>query len=108
MVRGAMEGRLPSLGFVPTVWELGEHGGYWFVEGTTDNTVALHALQNWLIETDPEHANDCREFSFTIQDDWYWEPLFADDPSGESELRSVEKHGPSNSKPLMRGVLIQD
>lgn len=102
-----MEGRLPSLGFVPTVWELGEHGGYWFVEDTTDRPVALHSLQNWLIEADPEHANGCRELSFTIQDDWYWEPLFAGDPTGGSELRSVEKHGPSNGKPLMRGVFIQ-
>lgn len=91
------------------VWELGEHGGYWFVEGTTDRTVALHALQLWLIETDPEHANDCREFNLSIRDDWYWEPRGASDGfDGEAELRSAAKHGPSEGKALMRGVFIQD
>lgn len=90
------------------VWELGEHGGYWFVEGTTDRMVALHALQLWLIETDPEHANDCREMDISIRDDWYWEPREGEpDFDGEAELRSVAKHGPSEGKDLMRGVFIQ-
>lgn len=34
-----------------TVWELGEDGGKWFVEGATDVAEAGDAVRAWLTET---------------------------------------------------------
>lgn len=51
------------------VWELGEHGGSWFIEGTADNEIALEVLKLWLLETAPDTLKDYTppKVVFTVQ-----------------------------------------
>lgn len=77
------------------VWELGEHGGSWFIEGTADNEIALEALKLWLLETAPDTLKDYTPFnqrlSLQFREDWYWKPIRPEFPKEEAFLTNLDK-----------------
>ena len=91
------------------VWELGEHGGYWFVEGTQDTQEATKALEWWLNDTDPEMLQEWPSFldqvNLTVRNNWFWKPLNPQYPNDESILQNLDKHKDSyENQPLMEGI----
>lgn len=63
-----------------TVFELGEDGDTWFVEGTSDAHSADEAVRGWVERTTGEtieafiDADELVEFNFRFRKDWYWLP----------------------------------
>ena len=63
-----------------TVFELGEDGDTWFVDGTSDAHSADEAVRGWVEHTTGEtieafvDADDLVEFNFRFRRDWYWLP----------------------------------
>lgn len=93
-----------------TIWELGENGDTWFVEGTIDQALANMTAQRWIAETSPDTLQDYYDhgqFRCSAHRDWYWEPLFPEIPDAEAKLSRVEKSGNEENRPLMAGVLVQ-
>lgn len=95
------------------VWELGEHGGNWFVEGTQDTQEAIKALEWWLNDTDPEMLQEWPSFldqvNLTVRDNWFWQSLNPQYPEDESVLRNLDQHKESyKNQPLMRGIFITE
>lgn len=100
-----------------TVWELGEHGGNWFVEGTEDRVLAEAAFRGWLLQTDAEQAKErettpegpAAELNFTAKPYWFWSPLFPEIEGSESELCSLdEQRDRWNGQRLFSGTRITD
>lgn len=91
-----------------TVWELGEDGDSWFIEGTTNLPIALIALKHWIKTTVPEHYTEYLEnfttpmFHHETRENWYWQPLHPQYPNDESIL----KHTPQNQQPTFKGIHI--
>jgi len=85
-----------------TVWELGEDGEAWFVEGTLNQDKAYEAVKQWIIETtwiDPKstlfsyfHHMDDLPFSSLdetrkeARDDWFWKPVDPSHPHSDAYL----------------------
>lgn len=93
-----------------TVWELGEDGEMWFVENTTDATLAFIAVEQWLMDCGaPEMVEFKSEWRGVARSSWYWHPIFVKgEPTGESYLCHTEhaKHEYTNER-LLTGVLVK-
>lgn len=93
------------------VWDLGEDGENWLIEGTTDGELGLRALALWIEEVDPEAPAHYENFpedlrnSFTPRDDWFWRDLNPNHPNEDMELcwKSRDAHRWSG-EPLFKGI----
>ncbi len=99
------------------VWELGEHGGNWLVEGTEDRTLAEAAFRGWLLHTDSEQAKEREtgpegptpELNFSSKNCWFWSPLFPEIEGSESELCNLHDHRERwDGQDVFSGTLITD
>ena len=99
-----------------TVWELGEDGGIWFVEGTLDKLEAIAAVRKWLEDTErglsSEFSQAAGPFSASARSDFFWEGFFwneeAPEPLEESELLARSRdQGRWNGETTLAGVLVQ-
>lgn len=95
------------------VWELGEHGGSWFVENAKDEEIALVALKEWILSTDPESIKDYSPFKERLElkyrDDWFWKPINPVYPNEESVLMSKKKHANDyNAERIFSGFSITE
>lgn len=93
------------------VWPLGEDGEAWFIQGTTDDELAVDSLIRWLHDTDPETLKDYEDLeidlrdNLTIRDDWFWAPLVGGPQDGDLELCHYGKDSARwTGQPLVRGV----
>lgn len=86
-----------------SVWELGEDGDTWFVEGTQDAVTARKALEEWIFETYGFDSVVAVEWVMdwlpylenakpVIRADWFWKPAHKEHPDEEAYLRSKEKN----------------
>ena len=98
-----IDGVAPGADEMTTVWELGEGGDSWFVEGARDEDDARRAIELWLKDTDRESTHQVDGFSFSQRNDWYWEPLDPSDVKGEAVLRM----GAAPGEGSMAGFLVQ-
>ena len=111
------------------VWELGEDGGKWFIQGTTDLQLAKQLLREWIDETlavseypgksaaqtelDKKtlaeyHAYlDEQDTVFLSGDDWFWRPVSEEDPEDEAYIEKVSRTPElyTNQK-LHKGILV--
>lgn len=93
------------------VWDLGEDGENWLIEGTTDGDLGLKALALWIEEVEPEVADDYESFpedlrnSFTVREDWFWRDLNPAHPNEDMELcwKSRDAHR-WNGEQLFKGI----
>jgi len=93
------------------VWDLGEDGENWLIEGTTDGDLGLKALALWIEEVEPEVTERFESFpedlrnSFTARDDWFWRDLNPAHPNEDMELcwKSRDEHR-WNGEQLFRGI----
>lgn len=93
------------------VWDLGEDGENWLIEGTTNSDLGLKALALWIEEVEPEAAEGYENFpedlrsSFTLREDWFWRDLNPSYPNEDMELcwKSRDAHRWSG-EPLFRGI----
>jgi len=93
------------------VWPLGEDGEDWFIQGTTDDGLAVDSLIRWLHESDPETLAQYEELeielsdNLTIRNDWFWAPLVGGAQDGDLELCYYGKDSARwTGQPLVRGV----
>ena len=83
-----------------TVYELGEDGDSWFIEGAASIDAAKHALNEWLYEIYDEHDHALleeilllvSEASWTHREDWFWVPFLASHPNDEQVLKSKSQN----------------
>jgi hypothetical protein len=111
------------------IWELGEDGGRWFIQGTTDITLAKRVVHEWIDETlavseypeksSPQLERDKKELAeyhayveeqetvFLSGEDWFWRPVSKAHPDDEAYIEQVsrtpERH---TGQKLHKGVLI--
>lgn len=94
------------------VWELGEHGGSWFIENTNDEQLALVALKEWILSTDPDSLKDYTPFkdrlSLTFKEDWFWKPINPAYPNDESVLESKQENTGYNGENIFTGFHIME
>jgi len=100
-----------------TVWELGEDGGSWFVEGTVDKLAAIAAVREWLEDTErglsSEFSQAAGPFSASSHSDFFWKGFFRSDetpePVEEAELLTRSRNQDQwNGETTFAGVLVQD
>ena len=96
------------------VWPLGEDGEAWFIQGTTDDELAVGSLSRWLHSSDPETLESYEELEtelssdLTVRDDWFWAPLVGGPQDGDLELCHYGKDSARwTGQPLVRGVHAQ-
>lgn len=99
-----------------TVWELGEDGGRWFVEGTLDKLEAIAAVREWLEETErglsSEFSQAAGPFSATGRADFFWEGFFKSEetpePIEEAELLARSRDEARwSGETTFAGVLVE-
>lgn len=106
-----------------TAEEFGEDGGFWYVEGTSDEQTALAYLKKWLVDT-YSYADGCNddwlledlkllegtEVTFRSSDDFYFRERDSSDQGRfgdfflESKAECPEKY---TGQDLMSGVSIR-
>ena len=97
-----------------TVWELGEDGDSWYVEGTLDINAAKLAVKDWLEYTSPEIIDNgwehySQRLSTHPSKTYFWKPLFPQYPDEESILLNAAANPEDyEGQPLMQGTLVQD
>ena len=93
------------------VWSMGEDGEAWFIQGTTDDELAVGSLNRWLHSYDTETLKNYEELeidlrdNLTIRRDWFWAPLVGGAQDGDLELCHYGKDSARwTGQPLVRGV----
>ena len=106
-----------TLSHIPiNVIELGDDGGEWFIEGTTEIPEALEAVKKWInqVYSAPddtwreETLDQLQDAIFTVRSDWYWQPITPEHPYSDVYLRNRSKNPQeyNNEKPFA-GVHIK-